>query len=143
LRQNPLLSPDSHLLRAGSECDEGFTLCGHTEEDQGQCVEGVSSYEFSFVCGTGGEGSDFPSTDGYNYCGMANHCPCSRAGCYMDCTIDEVCWGYNVARGGRGGNWPDLGWTYLEMGYEYVRARVNGRALELTLSRAATSPRSC
>ena len=73
-------------------CGDGYTLCGHHEGGHGQCYITQDAATTDFTCGTGGPGSDRPSSDGYNYCALANDCPCSRAGCYMDCTISHTCW---------------------------------------------------
>jgi hypothetical protein len=80
-----------------SACADGFSLCGFSEAQEGQCKPTVSTAMTTFRCGTGGADSDYPSTDGYNYCAMANHCPCSRAGCYMECEIERTCWEGSIA----------------------------------------------
>ena len=81
-------------------CTEGYSLCGHVPTDDGgsgggygQCHKTISKKETFFRCGN----SDFASTDGYDYCGMANHCPCQKAGCYMGCLIEETCWQNSIA----------------------------------------------
>jgi len=78
-------------------CLGGYTLCGHHEEEQGFCKKTVSTAITSFRCGTGGPDSDYPSSDGYNYCAMANNCPCSRPGCYMECQVQKTCWIGSIA----------------------------------------------
>ena len=50
-------------------CRDGFTLCGHYENGEGFCKETISDRYTLFRCGTGGEDTDYPSSDGYNYCG--------------------------------------------------------------------------
>jgi len=40
----------------------------------------------NFVCGTGGPGTDHPSTDGFNYCAQNQQCPCGRC-CYCECQV--------------------------------------------------------
>jgi hypothetical protein len=82
-----------------SKCGAGFTLCGHWKAGEGQCKPTISELTTKFRCGTGGAASDYPSTDGYNYCGMANHCPCASAGCYMECKIPHTCWAGSTADG--------------------------------------------
>merc|ERR1711862_200778 len=47
------------------ECKKGYTLCGHHLEEQGFCKRTrKKTKETAFKCGTGGTGSDWPSTDG-------------------------------------------------------------------------------
>ena len=50
-------------------CQSGFTLCGHHEADEGFCKPSISYATTTFRCGTGGDDTDYPSSDGYNYCG--------------------------------------------------------------------------
>lgn len=101
---------DMDLLEAGcTECNErglcdacssDYTLCGHTGSNYGQCTPTAADEQvIAFVCGTGGPDSDFPSTDGYDYCGMANNCPCDDSGCYRDCEIKKSCWDISIASG--------------------------------------------
>ena len=40
----------------------------------------------TFTCGTGGPGTDFPSTDDYNYCADNTICPCGDC-CYCSCDV--------------------------------------------------------
>ena len=75
------------------ECADGYTLCGHTEDGNGQCVESWNPTTTTFTCGTGGADSDHPSSDGYNYCAQAQVCPCTdTGGCYKTCEISYDCW---------------------------------------------------
>jgi hypothetical protein len=39
-----------------------------------------------FWCGTGGPGTDSPSTDGYDYCADHSRCPC-QCGCNCGCSV--------------------------------------------------------
>jgi hypothetical protein len=75
-----------------AECGEGYTLCGHSDDGNGQCTPAWSSTTTTFACGTGGPGTDLPSTDGYNYCAQAQVCPCTSGGCYKTCEISYDCW---------------------------------------------------
>ena len=43
----------------------------------------------NFVCGTGGPGTDHPSTDGFNYCAQNQQCPCGRC-CYCECQVSSA-----------------------------------------------------
>eukprot|EP00729_Bicosta_minor_P012719 gene12719-24470_t len=74
------------------ECGDGYTLCGHHSAGHGQCYVTQEDTSTTFRCGTGGDDTDYPSSDGYNYCALANDCPCSGAGCYKECTISHTCW---------------------------------------------------
>eukprot|EP01043_Picozoa_sp_COSAG02_P024184 COSAG02_NODE_1314_length_13316_cov_55.343800_8_plen_891_part_00 len=75
------------------ECVDGYTLCGHVNDGNGQCTPSWSSTTTTFACGTGGPSTDFPSTDGYNYCAQSQVCPCTDSGgCYKTCEISYDCW---------------------------------------------------
>lgn len=78
-------------------CSSGYTLCGHVLEGQGQCNVTTSTVTTTFKCGTGGPDTDWPSSDHYNYCGMAPHCPGQRAGCYSTWQIEHSCWVGSIA----------------------------------------------
>ena len=43
-----------------------------------------------FTCGTGGPGTDAPSTDGYDYCADNTVCPCGPC-CYCTCEVPAPC----------------------------------------------------
>ena len=76
-------------------CSTGYELCDHHQDGQGQCNKTLSGKEGAFTmfkCGTGGKGTDWPSTDDYDYCHMAGHCPGPRAGCYYTAKISQTCW---------------------------------------------------
>ena len=40
----------------------------------------------NFVCGTGGVGTAYPSTDGFDYCAENENCPCGKC-CYCSCEV--------------------------------------------------------
>eukprot|EP00937_MAST-01D_sp_MAST-1D-sp2_P004557 g4557.t1 len=80
-----------------SLCAAGYTLCGKVGSDEGNCKPTISNLETTFRCGTGGPATDYPSTDGYNYCAVANACPCTRGGCYFECKVPHTCWVGSVA----------------------------------------------
>ena len=74
------------------ECDVGYTLCDHSGLGHGQC--NVTHHEdptTTFVCGTGDDFTDYPSSDGFNYC-ASSKCPCANDGCYSDCALSYTCW---------------------------------------------------
>ena len=54
-------------------CKKGYTLCGHHIHDEGFCKLTIRKAFTTFRCGTGGEDTDYPSSDGYDYCGECIH----------------------------------------------------------------------
>jgi hypothetical protein len=51
-----------------------------------QLVADLAPLQTTFVCGTGGPSTDFPSTEGYNYCVDNTTCPCGTC-CYCECEL--------------------------------------------------------
>merc|ERR1712137_372075 len=49
----------------------------------------VAASAAGFRCGAGGPETDFPSTDGYNYCADDNACPCGKC-CYCECEVPDT-----------------------------------------------------
>ena len=80
-----------------STCDAGYTLCGHTDFHNGQCyptlpeTDGAPEAFTTFRCGTGGEGTDYPSSDGFNYCASSQRCPNTQACCYCEFQVSRTC----------------------------------------------------
>lgn len=58
---------------------------------QSQCKPTIYPTTAKFKCGTGGVGTDFPSSDGFDYCG-APYCPCTNCGCWCECDVPYTCW---------------------------------------------------
>merc|ERR1712137_105105 len=49
----------------------------------------VAASAAGFRCGAGGPETDFPSTDGYNYCADDSACPCGKC-CYCECEVPDT-----------------------------------------------------